>query len=311
MYRIGVDVGGTKIAAGVVDSDGKIVLKNSIATKRGGSAEEITKDIAALCDGLIKESGGAEAIGIGSPGTVDPVNCVIMFANNINFENFHIRDEMKKYTDLPVHADNDANCAAYGEYMAGAAKGYDHSITITLGTGIGGGVIINGKIFAGSHYGGTELGHHVIRVDGEKCTCGRKGCWEAYASATALIRDARRLAEKDRGSAISRLTGGDLNMITAKTPFDAADEGDKDAAALIDRYLRYVAEGIANMNNIFQPEIFVIGGGVCYQGERIRKPISDCVNSLVYGVDGNVKIVTAALGNDAGIVGAAMLGSTR
>lgn len=312
MYYIGVDLGGTNIAAGIVSEDGELLLKKSIPTLKEREYQDIMKDMANLCMSLINEFcisiEEVKSIGVGSPGMPDTINGILVYANNLKFTNTPIRTEIQKYIDLPVYLENDANCAALGECTSGAAKGTKNSVVITLGTGVGGGVIIDGRIYSGSFFGGGELGHHVIRVDGERCTCGRNGCWEAYASATALIRDTRVAVAKNPDSGINDIINGDIKLVTAKTPFDAAQKGDSVAKEVIDNYIRHVSEGIANIVNIFQPEAVVIGGGVCYQGDEILNPIKAHVNNMVFGGNLKTKLMIATLGNDAGIIGAAMLG---
>ncbi|WP_058486726.1 ROK family protein [Defluviitalea phaphyphila] len=313
MYYIGVDLGGTNIAAGIVTEKGEIIRKKSIPTLRQRHYKEILKDMGNLCLTLIEEENISikeiHSIGVGSPGTFDPEEGVLIYANNLGFKNVPIRSEIQKYINLPVYLENDANCAALGEATSGAAKEYKNSITVTLGTGIGGGIVIDGKIFSGSFYGGGEIGHNVIVVDGEPCTCGRKGCWEVYGSATALIREAKIAAIKHPESQIYSLVNGDLNKINAKIPFDAAQNGDEIAQEVVNRYIKYVAEGITSMVNILQPEVVVIGGGVCAQGDYLLNPIKKFVKENAYGLKpSKVEVRIAELGNDAGIIGAAMLG---
>ncbi|NLK97717.1 ROK family protein [Defluviitalea saccharophila] len=313
MYYIGVDLGGTNIAVGIVTEEGKLIKKRSIPTLRHREYQEILKDMGELCANIVKEEGipleEVASVGVGSPGTPDPVNGILVYANNLKFHNVPIRTELQKYINVPIYLENDANCAALGEAVAGAAKGYKNSVTVTLGTGVGGGIIIDGKIFSGSYYGGAEIGHHVIVADGEQCTCGRKGCWEAYASATALIREARIAVIRHPESGVAKLVGGDINLINAKIPFDAAQSGDPVGQELVDQYINYLGIGIANMINILQPEIVVIGGGVCAQGDNLLNPLKEVVQKNVYA-DGTLKtqLRIAELGNDAGIIGAAMLG---
>ncbi|MDR2903284.1 MAG: ROK family protein [Clostridiales bacterium] len=312
MYYIGVDLGGTNIAAGIVSEEGELLLKRSVPTLNGREYQPILKDMAELCLALIAEYGisldEVKSIGVGSPGTPDPPNGILVYANHLKFENTPIRAEIQKYVDLPVYLENDANCAALGEYTSGAAKGAKNAVMVTLGTGVGGGVIFDGKIMSGAYYGGGELGHVVVQFNGEQCTCGRKGCWEAYASASALIRDTKVAIAKNPLSGLSESVNGDIKLVTAKTPFDAAQQGCALAQAVVDRYVHYVSEGIANVINTFQPEIVVIGGGVCYQGDIILKPIKEQVSRMVFGGNLKTEIMIATLGNDAGIIGAAMLG---
>jgi glucokinase len=270
MYRVGIDLGGTNIAAGLVNMDGNIVYKDSVPTQRERPYQEIIKDMAMLTKKVIEESKvpmeEVKSIGVGSPGTPDCKNGIIVYNNNLNFRNVTIREEMQKYINLPVYVDNDANCAALAESAAGAAKGTSTSVTITLGTGIGSGIIIDGKVYSGFNFAGGEIGHTVIVVDGEQCTCGRKGCWEAYAAATALIRQTKCAAKENPESIINKLVDGDLDKVDAKTAFDAAKLGDKTGEAVVKQYIRYIAEGVINVINIFMPEVLVIGGGVCKEG---------------------------------------------
>ncbi|MDQ2087616.1 ROK family protein [Herbivorax sp. ANBcel31] len=315
MYFVGIDLGGTNIASGLVSSDGgTIICKDSVPTQKERPYQEIIKDMAMLTSEVIKKSGVSmdeiKSIGIGSPGTPDCKNGIIVYNNNLNFRNVPIRKEMQEYLDLPVFVDNDANCAALAESVAGAAKGTKCSVTITLGTGIGSGIIIDGKAYSGFNYAGAEIGHTVIEMDGEQCTCGRKGCWETYAAATALIRQTKKAAEQNPDSIINKLVDGDMYKVDAKTAFDAAKLGDKTGKMVVERYIRYIAEGIINVINIFMPEVLVIGGGVCKEGDYLLDPLKDIVKKGVYSQEGlpQTQIKTAQMGNAAGIVGAAMLG---
>jgi len=313
MYYIGIDLGGTNIAVGLVDENGKIIHKDSIPTLREREYQDIIKDMAMLSLKVIKDSGvdikDVKSIGIGSPGTPNSRDGILVYTNNLKFRNVPMRTEMQKYVNLPVYIDNDANCAALAESVAGAAKDVEHSITITLGTGIGGGVVINNKVYSGFNFAAAELGHTVIVVDGEQCTCGRKGCWEAYAAATALIRQTKAAAQANPDSLINKLVNGDLSKIDAKTAFDAAKQGDETGKKVVAQYIKYLAEGLINVINTFQPEILVIGGGVCKEGEYLLKPLKELVDKGVYSRDvPQTQIKVAQMGNDAGIVGAAMLG---
>ncbi|NSW91219.1 MAG: ROK family protein [Firmicutes bacterium] len=313
MYYIGIDLGGTNIAAGLVDENGVIIRKDSIPTLREREYPDILKDMAMLSLKLINEAGidikEVKSIGIGAPGTPDNKNGILLYANNLKFKNVPMRAEMQKYVNLPILIENDANCAALAESVAGAASDVKHSITITLGTGIGGGIVIDGKVYAGFNGAAAEVGHMTIVVDGELCTCGRKGCWEAYGSAMALIEQTKKAANENPDSLINKLVEGDLSKISAKTPFDAAKQGDKTAKKVVDRYLKYVAEGLTNLINIFTPEVLVIGGGVSKEGEYLLKPLREHICRDVYAKDvPQTQLRVAKMGNDAGIVGAAMLG---
>jgi glucokinase len=312
MYYVGADLGGTKIAVGIVDEDGQLIYKDSIPAKKERPSEEIINDLARLCVKVLEVNkiplSDVVSIGIGSPGSCDFENGIVIYSNNLKFNNVPIRDLVKKVIDLPVYVDNDANCAAYGESVAGACADYRDSITITLGTGVGSGIIIDGKIVRGCDGSAGELGHHAIRAGGELCSCGRRGCWEAYASATALIRDAQIAAARNPESLLYKTVDGELGLITGKIVFDAADCNDKTAKEVVSSYIEYIAEGLANVVSIFSPDIIAIGGGISAQGERILAPVREKVKSLVYGNILNTKIVAAELGNDAGIIGAAFLG---
>lgn len=314
MYYVGIDLGGTNIAAGLVNEEGKIVYKDSVPTNSHRHYAEIVKDMADLTLRVIKGAGVSidevKNIGIGSPGTPNCDEGVLVFSGNLNFRNVPLRSEMQKYINLPVLLDNDANCAALAEGVAGSAKGAKHSVTITLGTGIGGGVIIDGKIYSGFNFAGSELGHSVIICDGEQCTCGRKGCWETYASATALIRQTKRAAEENPQSLINKIIDGDFSRIDAKTAFDAAKQGDEVGDKVVKQYIKYIAEGLINVINIFMPEVIVIGGGVCKEGEYLLKPLRELVSAGAFSREEipQTQIRTALMGNDAGVIGAAMLG---
>ncbi|GMQ57554.1 ROK family glucokinase [Vallitalea sediminicola] len=313
MYNIGIDLGGTNIAAAIVAKDGTIIRKDSTPTLGDRDDKLIIKDMAMLALKLIDDEGisldDIHSIGVGSPGTPDPEKGLIVYANNIKFNNTPIRDEIRKYIDKPVYIGNDANVAALGEYECGAGVDYKDLVAVTLGTGVGGGIIIDGKIIGGSFNGGAELGHVSIDFNGIQCNCGRKGCWEQYSSATALIRDAKEAAANNKDSKLNELAQGDLSKMNAKIPFDAAQAGDEVAGDVINNYIKHLAVGIVNVINIFQPEIIVLGGGVSAQGDNLIKPLRKEIIDEIYGGEPafKTKVQVAELGNDAGIIGAAML----
>ncbi|MBS5842056.1 MAG: ROK family protein [Clostridiales bacterium] len=313
MYRIGIDLGGTNISAGLVGDGGKLLFKSSMPTELGGSDVEITELMANFCLQIAKRCDISErdidSIGIGCPGVCDDENGILLYTVNLPFRNTNIAKIFSKFIGAPVHLANDANCAALGEVVAGGAKGYKSSITLTLGTGVGGGIIIDGKIYTGFNHAAGEMGHIAIHAGGESCGCGRKGCLEAYASATALIREAKRAFQEHPDCMIRTLCEGDLNKINAKTPFDAKRAGDKIGTAIVDKYIRDLGEGIINYINIFQPEIILLGGGVSKEGDYLLVPLREYVFQYSYGHDflPQTKIECAMLGNDAGIIGAAML----
>lgn len=225
MYKLGIDLGGTNIVAGVVDENYKIVATAKIKTNTPRPAEEIIDDMAKAAKTAVSNAGlkmeDIEAMGVGSPGAIDPVNGVVCYSNNIGFYDVPMAQMLKERTGVDFYIENDANAAAYGEYITGAGRGTNNFIAITLGTGVGGGVIIDGKIYSGSNCAGAELGHTVIQMDGEMCTCGRQGCWEAYASATALIRQTKQAMIKYPHSVMWELCGNDINNVDGRTAFDA------------------------------------------------------------------------------------------
>ena len=307
--RIGVDLGGTNIAAGIVSDNGQVLVKKSLSTRPERGSAAVLADIAQLCKELAGEVAvPVRHVGIGVPGTVNPSKGIILLAPNINFKDISVSQEMPRLPDIPIFLENDANCAALGEAKFGAAGDSQNSITVTLGTGIGGGLIIDGKIYRGSFFGAGEVGHQTIRAGGNICGCGRRGCWEAYASASALIRQARYWQSRILTSTIAEMANGDLDQITAKIIFDAAGQGDGLAREVVDEYINNLCVGLANLVNIFQPDVVVIGGGVSGHGRGLIEAIECRMPDMV--LNGNVftKFVIAQLGNDAGIVGAACLG---
>lgn len=313
MYYIGIDVGGTNIAVGITDRTGRIVRKGSTPTCKTKSAVEIIEDMAMYTLKIIQMAGlqmeDIKAVGIGFPGTVDSKTGIVKYANNINFTDVAISRVFQGFLNKPIFLGNDADCAALAESIAGAAKHAELSVTITLGTGIGGGIVANRSILAGASGMTSEIGHMVIQTDGVLCTCGRRGCWEAYASASALIYQTREIVQHYPGSKIEELVSGDLNQITAETPFRAAREGDQLANSIIAQYVRYLGVGLANIINILVPDRVIIGGGICAQGDFLLNPLRELVKQNVYsGEQFRCDIRKAELGNDAGIIGAAMLG---
>jgi len=313
MYNIGIDLGGTNIAAAVVDEKGIMISKGSVPTLRERDYKEIVKDMALLALKLVDEAGlkkdDIHSVGIGSPGTPDTEKGLVVYANNLRFKNTPIREEFVKYFDIPVYIENDANAAAFGEFIAGVGSKYSDFVAVTLGTGVGSGVIVNNKIITGAHHGGAELGHMVIQVGGSTCTCGRKGCWEEYSSATALIREAGKAAMSHSDSVMYQLIDGDVTKMNAKIPFDAAQQGDKIAQRVIDWYIDYLAVGLVNLINIFQPQAIALGGGVSAQKDNLLIPLREKMLLEIYGGAEALKteLLICELGNDAGIIGAAML----
>ena len=314
MLRIGIDLGGTNIVAAVVNDEYEMVGKAKTPTATPRSADEIFDDIAKVCKEAMAQAGvtikDIFSVGIGTPGTVNKEG-VIEFANKLGFVNVPAKEMLIERLGIEnVYVDNDANCAALGEAQAGSGHGAKDFIAVTLGTGVGSGVIINGKIVAGVNNAGGECGHSVIVVDGEPCTCGRKGCWEAYASATALINQTKAAMEKYPDSVMHELVKANGGKVDGRTAFDAMRRGDIAGIKVVDAYVKYVACGLINLVNIFQPETICIGGGICNEGETLLRPLRRYIDSERYSVYSKIqsKIVKAELGNDAGIIGAALLG---
>lgn len=312
--RIGVDVGGMSIKFGLVNEQYEIIAGKVIDTHRETqSAEEIIGRMAEAVKELLEENGltqaDCEGIGIACPGTSDPVNGVIVYSNNIEWKNVPILKMLREQLHLPMALANDADAAALGEVLAGAAKGRQNAVLLTLGTGVGGGVIIDRKVFSGPLRGGCELGHMVIAKGGKQCTCGRKGCLETYASATALMEEARAKAAEYPDSLMNELSGHNPENIKGKIIYDAKKRGDAAATAVVDNYEDNLSIGIANLINVFRPEVFILGGGVSAQKEYLTDALKDRVKEMCFGGSlGEIPpIVTSCLGNDAGIIGAAYL----
>lgn len=309
MYYIGIDLGGTNIAAGIVDENGRTLVKDSTPTLAQRPNSEVVEDMCSLCERLVKNADidmdDIGAIGIGCPGTVDTRNAEVVFAANTNMEKLYIGDMIKKRLNKPVYADNDANAAAYGEYIING-KGAESFVLITLGTGVGGGIIIDKKLYHGFNQAGAELGHITLVSGGEQCSCGKKGCWEAYASVTALIRQTKQAMEEHPESAMHKWTDN-YGKVSGRTAFECAKQGDAAAKTVVDNYIRYVADGLVSILNIFQPERICVGGGISKEGDYLMDPLKE----LVYKDDFNrhmpkTAIETASLFNDAGIIGAAL-----
>jgi glucokinase len=316
MYYIGVDLGGTNIAAGIVDENYKMIAKDKVPTRAERPADEIVHDMADLCASLVERMGlsfdDIAYIGIAAPGAIDPVNGVVKYANNLKMFQYPMAEKMKQW--LPVKRvclENDANAATLAEAKVGAGKGCDDVIMITLGTGVGGGIVIGGKLYSGFNYMGAELGHIGIEARGRQCTCGRRGCWEAYSSATALVRFTKEKLAECKDTIMWEMCKGDIEKASGRTAFDASKKGDKAGQEVVDTYIEYLAYGITNLVNIFQPQVLCIGGGVCGEGDYLLNPLKALVDRDQYGTNAHTdktELKIAELGNDAGIIGAALLG---
>lgn len=316
MCYIGIDLGGTNIAAGIVDENYKIIAKDKVPTRAERPADEIVRDMAALCTSLVDRMGlsfdDIAYIGIAAPGAIDPVNGVVKYANNLKMFQYPMAERMKAL--LPVKRvclENDANAATLAEAKVGAGKGCDDVIMITLGTGVGGGIVIGGKLYSGFNYMGAELGHIGIEAGGRQCSCGRRGCWEAYSSATALVRFTKEKLAECKDTVMWDMCKGNVENASGRTAFDASKKGDCAGQEVVDTYIEYLAYGITNLVNIFQPQVLCIGGGVCGEGDYLLNPLKALVDRDQYGTnahDDKTELKIAELGNDAGILGAALLG---
>lgn len=312
-YYLGIDLGGTNIALGVVDEEYRLMKKASTPTPKGADGVVLADAMAKAARALVADMGltleQMEWIGVGAPGHVDPETGAVIYACNLDLHNCPMGGLLEERTGRPVYLGNDANAAAYGEALAGAAKGTSSSVTITLGTGVGTGIVFNPKIHTGHHYCAGEGGHMVIVAGGRPCNCGRRGCLEAYASATGLIRSTREAMEAHPESRLWELAGGSLENVNGRTAWDAKDLGDPAAAKVVEDYIGYLACGVTNIVNLLAPEMVCIGGGISAQGEALLAPLRERVAREQYDQSEQSTVVVAAtLGNDAGIIGAALLG---
>ena len=314
MYYVGIDIGGTNLKAGLVDESCRIVATKKMPLEFI-SMEQMGKTLAEMALALVEEyrvpKEQVASVGMGFPGPVDNRRGVVIKTVNIPIRFMPVAEMFQRYWDLPVYLGNDADCAALGEYYHYEDKSIESLILVTLGTGIGTGIILNGKIHSGVNGCAGEGGHMVVVHNGEECTCGRRGCWERYASANALIRQTREAMEEHKDSRMWEMAGGELGCVDGRTAFAAMRAGDAAARAVVDQYLDYLCEGLANLVNIFQPEVIALGGGVSHErDEDLLAPLQSRVLELCFGreAEKHTRLVKARLGNDAGIIGAALLG---
>lgn len=314
MYKVGVDLGGTNIAVGVINDKYEIIGRGKAKTAMPRPAKEIFDDIVKCVKTAVADAGielsEVECIGIGTPGSVDKQNGVIMYANNLDFYNVPAVEMInEQLPGIKVYLENDANCAALGEALAGSGKGKNSFVAVTLGTGVGGGVVLDGKLLTGCNDAGGEIGHIAIKFDGEQCNCGRVGCWERYASATALVNQTKAAMLEHKDSKMWDLCDGKIENAGGRTAFDGMRAGDKYAKEVCDNYIYYVAVGAANVVNIFQPDMLCFGGGICNEGDTLLKPLEKHVAQMRYSKNHEIQtqICVATLGNDAGIIGAALV----
>lgn len=316
-YYMGIDLGGTNIKAGVVDDAFRIIGRAKAKTGIPRPAEEVMDAMAECAKAAAADAGvpweQIRQVGIGVPGTANEETGVVEYANNLLFENVPMREYLQKRLHKEIDITNDANAAALGEVLAGAARGASNAVAVTLGTGVGGGIVIDGRLFTGFHYGGAELGHMGIVLGGRKCTCGRRGCLEAYASATGLIRSTKEAMEAFPDSLMWELARENGGNVSGRTAFLAAGRGDAAARAVVNDYIQHLGYGLASIINILAPEILVIGGGVSNEGENLLRPLVECVRPQLYirTPEKQTRIALATLGNDAGLIGAAFLSRAR
>lgn len=311
-HRIGIDLGGTTIKAGIVDENYQIVAYATRPTDPERPFEVVVGSIAAAALEAAERAKvtikDAPCVGIGTPGSSERRTGRVLRAGNLNWYNVPLRDELQKYMSAPVIVGNDADCAAAGELLAGAAQKYNNVLLFTLGTGVGSGIIIDRKIYSGSDGLGAELGHIPLVFQGEPCTCGINGCFEAYASVTGLIRQTKAAMEKNPQSILNRIAK-EKNVVNGCTAFDAEREGDKTAHEVVEQYISYVAAGIGGCISVFRPEIVLIGGGVSNEGANLLDRLNERLPKFVFGSihNGVPQVIRATLGNGAGTIGAAYL----
>ncbi|MCR5184654.1 MAG: ROK family protein [Bacilli bacterium] len=311
MVAIGIDIGGTSIKGAAVYSDGKMLNTFSLPVYRGDPGEKTVNDLIDLVEKYIKEHGLEKeiaGIGIGIPGTLDVDNGIVEYSNNLKWENLPITKLFQKRLPYKVRISNDANVAAFGEAKFGAGKGVPYSIMLTLGTGVGGGIVLDGKLYEGNLGKAAEMGHIVMEYNGRQCTCGRKGCLEAYASATAIVNDTKKAMEEHPESLMHQVAE-ELGKVDGRVAFKAARQGDKIAQQVVDQYIFYLSEGILNYCNIFRPNLVILSGGIANEGDYLFDKINNYLKVHNYGYKKTpeVKVVPAKLGYDSGKIGAASL----
>ncbi len=307
-FYVGVDIGGTNIKLGVIDGEGNIIKKNSFSieddTTFSAVIAKIIDNIKEIISDIPSELVGG--IGLGIPGLIDTKNGLVVCSGNLNWTNEDVLTPLKNAFLYPIKIANDANVAALGEAKFGVGKAFSTSVFITLGTGVGSGIIIDGKIYDGNLGAGAELGHMVIEANGRPCTCGGWGCFEAYASATSLKEQTRLAMLQNDDSLMWEI--GDIENISGKTAFLYSDK-DASAKKVVDEYIDYLSVGIVNVANIFRPQAIILGGGVSYEGDKLLKPLNGKLSKRIFAGDlgPKVEILLATLRNDAGFMGAAAL----
>ena len=317
MVYLGIDLGGTNIKVAAVDESCTILAEANRDTQMERGPEAICDDIAAaMCETAARlglQLSDVAGLGVGCPGTIDNDTGIVIYSNNLDWHDFGMRSYLKQKTGLTAVMGNDANVAALGEVQAGGAKGAQSAVIITLGTGLGSGVVLDGQILTGYTGAASEIGHMIIQDGGVPCTCGRSGCLESYASATALIRMTREAIAQNPQSCMAALAAGQ-GTVNGRTSFDAMREGCATGQAVVNQYIHYLAVGLSNVINIFYPEVICLSGGISKEGETLLAPLREKTYALVYGgMDTNrryTRIEACTLGHKAGLIGAAMLPAT-
>lgn len=311
MYYVGVDIGGMSIKIGIVNGEGKILHSSTIVTEKITPELQIKKTANAI-EELLKnskiEKSDIKGVGVGCPGAITKEG-MVRSSSNLKWTYFPLKDLLEGHLGLPVRVANDADAAALGEFIFGEGKRFNNIVMLTLGTGVGGGIILNRKLYEGTNGVVAELGHISLRLGGHRCGCGRRGCYEQYASATALIRQTKQAMNKDKNSLTWQLVGGDINKVDGKTAFLAAKAGDKTGKKIVEKYVSYIAEGLLDYCNVFRPDAFILGGGISKEGRYLTDKIVKYLDMMDYGYPGSprAEVLTASLKNDAGIIGAASL----
>lgn len=313
MVYVGVDLGGTNIAVGLVDENGKILHKDSVPTLLERGPEPIIKDMANLSLKVVKDAGytldDVKAVGVGVPGLADPKTGVVIFCTNLRWHMVPLREIMQSIIDKPIFIDNDATVAGLAESVAGVSAGVANSVFLTLGTGVGGGIVIGGRPWSGFHGVGSEIGHIPMDIGGEPCSCGNYGCLERYCSATAVIRMGKQMVLQHPDSLMYDLCGGDVSKLTAKMVFDAARELDDVAMKVFNHYVDYLCKAIYTIIAFLDPEMIVLGGGISKSGDFLLNAVRERIpRYLLFKTLPYSRVEIARLGADAGMIGAAMLG---
>ena len=310
-YIFGVDIGGMSVKIGLVDLDGNILNKETIKTDK--TPAKLVEDVANIISEILNKSkltlNDVLGVGVGCPGMINSEKGTVDCWENLDWIDVQLVSMLKEKLGVPVKLSNDANAAIMAEVVWGAAKNYKNAIMLTLGTGVGGGVVIDGKLFEGGEGKGTELGHITIVKDGVYCNCGRKGCLEVYASATALMNQTKQAMLENKNSLMWKLAEGNIDNVNGKIPFEASKRGDETAIKVVDKYVEYLSDGIMSLLNIFRPEVLLIGGGVSGAGDYLINKVKAYCEKYYYGMNKTPEpeIKVASLGNDAGILGAASL----